>query len=315
MKKILPVILLACILALTSACGGSSQAAGETLPPQINPLSDTANRNTILVTLYFGYKSEKLLAGEERQINVPVNERIETTIVGSLVQGASASKTDFTSVINPETKIVNITDNKGYLFVTLSKEFLHAPSGRNDGVNESVRRYLAAYSIVNTLIEEGGYSRVQILVDRNDTGAGTAVTNLETGLSGNDPTEPLARDGGIILNSRNTMREIMSSVEMKDWSRLYDFISYKNTQGAAKPTLEQFKNAVAGKSIALSDSRIMDHISSADKDTDYVMTGFTLKVGDSEPQSKTNIPIYLVRENDIWKIPYDVLNQNFFDTD
>ncbi|MEI6101898.1 MAG: GerMN domain-containing protein, partial [Eubacteriales bacterium] len=286
MKKIIISAFLICVLVMASACGSQGTETSTSAQPQINPLSDAANRNTMMVNLYYGYKTEQLLAGEERQINVPVNERIETTVVTNLIQGASTSKSDFSSVINPDTKIVNVTDNNGFLFVTLSKEFLLAPAGRqNENMNENIRRYLAAYSIVDTLIEEGGYTRVQILIDRNDTGAGTAITNMETGLTGNDPTEPLARDGGIILNSRNTMREIMSSIQMKDWSRLYGFISYKDTQGIAKPTLDQFKNAVTSKNIVLSGSQVTDHISSTDLDTDYVMTSFTIKAGDNEPQS------------------------------
>ncbi len=316
MRKIAIVLtILAALALLLAACGEGNTAATATAEPQINPLSDAANRNSVLVNLYFGYKAEQLLAAEERQINVPVNERIETTIVRNLIQGASTSKADFTSVINSDTKIVNITNNNGILFVTLSKEFLHAPATRqNENMNENIRRYLAAYSIVDTLIEQEGYARVQILVDRNDTGAGTAITNSEIGFSGNDPTEPLARDGVDILNSRNTMREIMLSLEKKDWSRLYGFISYKDTQGVAKPTLDQFKNAITGKNIVLSGSQVTDHIASTELDRDYVLANFTIKAGDSEPQGRSNIPVYLVRENDLWKIPYDVFTNNFMST-
>lgn len=315
MKKVFIIsILIAAVLAVTS-CGAGLNTPSASEEPQINPLSDAANRNSVSVNLYFGYKNEQLLAGEERQINIPVNERIETTVVTNLIQGVSSSKADFTSVINPDTKIVNITDNNGILFVTLSKEFLHEPANRQtENMNENIRRYLAAYSIVDTLIEQEGYARVQILVDRNDTGAGTAITNSEIGFSGNDPTEPLARDGGSILNSRNTMREIMSSLEKKDWSRLYGFIAYKDTQGVAKPTLDQFKNAVTGKNIVLSGSQVTDHISSTEPDKDYVLTDFTIKAGDSEPQTRKNIPVYLVRENDLWKIPYDVFSSYFMNT-
>jgi hypothetical protein len=236
-------------------------------------------------------------------------------LISNLIQGASTYKADFSSVINPDTKIVNITDNDGYLFVTLSKEFLLPPDDTaTQDIDENIRRYLAAYSVVDTLIEKTGYYRVQILIDRDDSGAGTPITNGEIGLPGNDPTEPLGWEGSIILNSRNTMREIMTSIQRKDWNRLYSFISYKDTQGDARPTLDDFKNEVSGERIVLSNSEVIDHISSTDLYTDYVLANFTIKLGDNEPRTMTYMPIYLVRENDLWKIPYDIFKSCFFDT-
>jgi hypothetical protein len=316
MKRVILLILIAIILTGFVACAQTSEVAdSEDGVPQINPLSEAASRDNVLVNLYYGYKTEQLLVGESREINVPVNERIEVTLISNLIQGASTSKADFSSVINPDTKIVNITDNDGYLFVTLSKEFLLPPDDTaTQDIDENIRRYLAAYSVVDTLIEKTGYYRVQILIDRDDSGAGTPITNGEIGLPGNDPTEPLGWEGSIILNSRNTMREIMTSIQRKDWNRLYSFISYKDTQGDARPTLDDFKNEVSGERIVLSNSEVIDHISSTDLYTDYVLANFTIKLGDNEPRTMTYMPIYLVRENDLWKIPYDIFKSCFFDT-
>jgi len=313
MKKWILIIIIMLLIAAFAGCSAVQSEESDSSVPQINPLSEAASRDNVLVNLYYGYKAEQLLVGEAREINVPVNERIEVTLVSNLIQGASTSKADFTSVINPDTKIVNITDNDGYLFVTLSKEFLLPPSDTAaQDINEDIRRYLAAYSVVDTLIEKAGYYRVQILIDRDDSGAGTPITNAEIGLPGNDPTEPLAWEGSIVLNSRNTLREIMNSIQRKDWSRLYGFIAYKDTQGVARPTLDDYKNEISGKKIVLSNSEVADHISSTDLYTDYVFAGFSIKLGDSEPRTKTYMPIYLVRENDLWKIPYDVFKSCFF---
>ena len=315
MKKLINFILLIILAAGLIGCTAVPAEQTASSVPQINPLSEAASRDNVLVNLYYGYKAEQLLVGEAREINVPVNERIEVTLVSNLIQSASTSKADFTSVINPDTKIVNISDNDGYLFVTLSKEFLLPPADMTtQDMDENIRRYLAAYSVVDTLIEKAGYYRVQILIDRDDSGAGTPITSSEIGLPGNDPTEPLGWEGSLILNSRNTMREIMNSIQRKDWNRLYAFIAYKDTQGVSRPTLDDFKNEVTGERLVLSDSEVVDHISSTDLYTDYVLTNFTLKLGDSEPRTKTYMPIYLVRENDLWKIPYDVFKNCFFDT-
>ena len=94
-------------------------------------------------------------------------------------------------------------------------------------MKENVRRYLAFYSIVNTIVEYSNYDYVQIFIDRDGTGSGSPITNEECGLSGEESIEPKGRNGSIILNEENTMREVMNSLESKDWSRLYDFIAYK----------------------------------------------------------------------------------------
>ncbi len=314
MKRVILSIIILMLAAALIGCTGITAEESATDSPQINPLSEVASRESVLVNLYYGYKTEQLLVSEVREINVPVNERIEATLVSNLIQGASTSKADFTSVINPDTKIVNITDNDGYLFVTLSKEFLLPPEDIEDqSIDEDIRRYLAAYSIVDTLIEKAGYYRVQILIDRDDSGAGTPITNAEIGLPGNDPTEPLAWEGTIILNSKNTMGEIMNSIQRKDWNRLYGFIAYKDTQGASRPTLDDFKNEVSAEKIVLSNSEVAGHISSTDLYTDYVFCNYTIKLGENEPRTMTYMPIYLTRENDLWKIPYDVFQDCFFD--
>jgi hypothetical protein len=315
MKKVILSIAILILAAALVACTGISPEESATAVPQINPLSEAASRDNVLVNLYYGYKSEKFLVSEVREINVPVNERIEATLVSNLIQGASASKADFVSVINPSTKIINITDNDGYLFLTLSKEFLLPPDDiANQSIDEETRQYLAAYSIVDTLIEKTGYYRVQILIDRDDSGAGTPITNAEIGLPGNDPTEPLAWDGSIILNSRNTMGEILNSIERKDWNRLYGFIAYKDTQGVSRPTLDDFKNEVVAERIVLSNSEVAGHISSTDLYTDYVLCNFTIKLGENEPRTMTYMPVYLTRENDLWKIPYDVFQDCFLNS-
>ena len=312
MKKVTIIIFTVIFIIIFTSCRNIEPQETPNIP-EVNPLAETVERDKTIVNLYFSYRDEQLLVSEAREITVPINERIDVKILENLIKGVSTSKADFFSNINPRTKIVNISDNAGYLFVTLSKEFL-SPSSDIIGDKENTTKYLAAYSIVNTLIEQGGYYRVQILIDRDDSGSGTPITKAEIGLEGDEPTEPLARNGEIILNSRSTMREIMQSIEMKDYNRLYNFIAYKNQSGQDRPTLDEFKNAITGYKIVLSTPEIVDHISSTDLNNDKIIVNFTIKIGEEEPLAKTNVTVQVTKENDIWKITYDTLANVFFDS-
>jgi hypothetical protein len=110
------------------------------------------------------------------------------------------------------------------------------------------------------------------------------------------------------------MGEILNSIERKDWNRLYGFIAYKDTQGVSRPTLDDFKNEVVAERIVLSNSEVAGHISSTDLYTDYVLCNFTIKLGENEPRTMTYMPVYLTRENDLWKIPYDVFQDCFLNS-
>lgn len=308
MKKIICLLVAVAIIFSLAGCSEKNDVSNEEVLPQINPVPENEGREKESVNLYFGYKSEQLLTYETRDIAVPINERIEVTICKNLIKGPSISKADFTAVINPNTKVVDISDNDGFLFVTLSKEFLMPPEeSEESGPRENLRRYLAVYSVITTLIEHGGYDRVQILIDRDDSGTGTPITNAEVGLEGDEAFDPHGRNGAVVLNSRNTAREILLSIEMKDWSRLYGFVAYKNSEGKERPTTDDFNIQISTSKVNISDIEIVDHINSTSVYTDKVFVNYVIKIGDGEPQEKKNVPIKLVRENDVWKIYFEDL--------
>ena len=66
---------------------------------KINPLPEAANKVDREVTLYFRYSNENMLAGETRIIDVPVNERIEMTVLKEIFNGPSQNSQELFSVI------------------------------------------------------------------------------------------------------------------------------------------------------------------------------------------------------------------------
>lgn len=321
MKKriilILAFILMFSVMAVS--CTNKSEEAPEIIDkksPIINPLPEAVNKNKATVRLYFGYLNKKLLVSETNTLDVPANENIEESIIKALISGPSATRVESVRLIHPKTEILQIHGDGAdvILSITLSKEFLQPVStlGDEEEGYEKTRRYLAVYSIVNSLIEQGKYSRVRILIDDNNTGTGRPLTNLEAGLDGAGATEPFGRNGEIELNNAsNTMREILNAAQEKDWETLYGFLSYKNAYDQEKPSLEDFKNEVIYAKMAVSGAEVIDSISTPDGLTNIVMTSYSLKLGDDEAKSLANVPIRLTQENDGWKMTYNVFKTSF----
>jgi hypothetical protein len=298
-----------------TACAAPVTGVEQDAVVPINPLPEAESKEKTTARLYFGYQQERLLVGENRVVDVTEFESIEKSIIGELAKGPSAERMEFTQLINPATQVVNIEAQGQFLFVTLSQEFLQNFGTEIDLTdeeqlsNEKRRRYLAVYSIVNTIVEQGTYSRVSILID--EEGSGRPITLAEAGLEAEEPAEPFERDNEIALTARNTTREVLAAVEKKEWGALYGYIAYKNTYGGDKPSQEDFTNEIVSSKLSVSGAQILDDVISQDGATDIIMVDYELKLQDGEPRSLTNIPIKLVQENGVWKITYSTFKNKF----
>ena len=312
-KHILTLVIILMVLFTLPSCSPKvAEPKDATL--QINPIAESVNREQVTTRLYFGYLGEQLLVGENRVFDAPDTESREKSIIQELIKGPSVVRTDFTQLINSSTKVVNVESQDQFLFVTLSKEFLEPASGEFDPTDEEqaemekTRKYLAVYSIVNTLVEQGTYSRVSILIDED--GNGRMLTKAEAGIEGgSDPTAPFERNGAIALSSSNTMREILSAIERKDWNYLYGYISNKNSYDYDKPTIEDFRNEVT--KVSVSNYEVLDDVTAQDGSSAVVLVNYDLKLADGETRKMINIPVRLAQEKDVWKITYNVFKSKF----
>ncbi|MEA5002876.1 MAG: GerMN domain-containing protein, partial [Christensenella sp.] len=205
--KTIICIGLVCLLTLASvACAPVEKEADESPSSavQINPLPEAISKDKSSARLYFGFMDQPLLVGESHSFDVPINESIENSIIRELIKGPLSTRNDLKAVINPQTSLVNVRSEGQFLFVTLSSDFLKPidEKASSDSTYEKTRRMLAVYSIVNTLIEQGTYSRVQILIDDDGMGTGRPLTLSEAGLDGDGAVEALERNGEIILSGR-----------------------------------------------------------------------------------------------------------------
>lgn len=108
------------------------------------------------LTLYFANKDGKQLSfSKKTEIRYNVNTSIERLVVEQLIKGTSASGTQ--STVPESTKIIGVSVKEGICYVNLDSKFV------TDSYDISPE--VVIYSIVNSIIENGSVTKVQILID------------------------------------------------------------------------------------------------------------------------------------------------------
>lgn len=303
--------MLIILIAAFAGCAAAQEQNSPANTPDINPNAEAANKDTAEVTLYFGYMKEDLLAGEARKINVPVNEKTEKAVINALIAGPSADRDKLSGLFWGDVKLVKVDSNADILFVTLSNDFVSTNPVKVSLESGAIadQKKLAILSIVNTIVEMGNYSSVQIEVDREGGKIGERITEYEAGWSGDTSTylEPLGWSGDVVLTPEKTLQEALTSFQNKDWTRLYDFTAYNSPDGTVKPDLTGFSGALSGQGNILESYNVIGTNVSYNGQTAVVMMDYTINTRTGDTITKTDIPVVMVRENDIWALSYTSL--------
>lgn len=109
------------------------------------------------IRLYFADESGGQLIAGYREKHYSTNTSLERFVVEELIAGPSGQIEGMYPSINPNTKIINITTKDGICYVNLDENFLT--------VVNNVSTEVSVYSIVNSLVELSGITKVQILVN------------------------------------------------------------------------------------------------------------------------------------------------------
>ncbi len=320
MRRIIICILIM-ILALTSGCSVLNNITDEMQEStDINPLPEAANRVDKQVVLYFRYTDENVLAGEMRKIDVPVNERIEMAVLKEVFNGPSNDSQELLSVIPKTASIESVSDSGDYLFVTLSKEFISdsklASVDKSDEEAYSQAKDemdLAIQSIVNTLIELGGFSRIQILVDMNQSGRGERIKLTDIGVESVEGSNlgPVGWKGSVILDAENTVGLLLETFRERDFEDLYSLISYNDSRNTISPAKDEFINTLNSMQTIIEEYKVLDAKVSADGQSAIVAINFTLKSKDGNTVAKDNIILRLKQEKNLWKVEYSSFESVF----
>jgi hypothetical protein len=321
MKKIRLIVLLIVLSVVFSSCSVlPSMRENREETTKINPLPEAANKIGKEVTLYFRYIDENMLAGETRNIDVPVNERIEMTVLNEIFNGPSQDSQELFAVIPENASIVSVSDSGDYLFVTLSAEFiseskLAAVQIEDEEAYTKAKEEmnLCIYSVVNTLIELGGFSRIQILIDTNDSGRGERIKLIDIGVESLEGAslEPLGWDGSLILNPENTVGLLLEVFGKRDFEKLYSLIAYNDSENINSPSKDEFIGNLSSLETSIEEHSVLDSKVSADGQSVIVPVSFTQKNKNGDTITKDNIILKLRRERNLWKVEYSSFKNVF----
>lgn len=282
----------------------------------LNPTTENVLKEQVIVMLYFGYTGDSYLASDMRTVKIPVTKRIEQVIVEELLKGPISDKLELETLFNPNVRVIMVSDNNDYIFVTLSKEFLINPDPKKISQNDfNISKKLAIYSIVNSLTELGRFSRVQILIDAENNEQGARIKRKDAGFIGDSNQEqllePLARDAKLILSPENTVRAMMKAFIEKDWDKVYGYLATKDNNQVLKPEPDEFRNTLVSVAPTLDSSEILDGTISNDGQTAVVTTNYKIKMKNSKSVEYILAPLRLIRERQMWKIVFPAISSIF----
>lgn len=292
---------------ITERTDGVDNAYTEDILPESQ---NNAYSQQVDATLYFRYLSEDLLAGVEQQFNVTAENTLEQLVVQALIDGPQETQYQYNALINPDTRVVSVKEQSGYLSVTLSSEFLERMGQDID--QEATRRRLGVLSIVNAVTAIGNYSRVLILIDENNTGNGERLTYAEAGWEelGERTIEPMERDSSVILSPENVLDTVMSAIVEKNYERLEYYLAAADYDGAARPNGTGVAEAFAGKASIVGYSLEGPANVSGDGKRAVLMLSITYIDAGGHTAQLTALPIRMLRE-DVWKVSFQALNTMF----
>ena len=265
------------------------------------------NVDTAVVSLYFRYMDEPMLASETRMLSVPRDQSLEFAIVQALVQGPSAGHSELRGLIPAEAKVESVVSRGNILFVTFDEGFLK-DSVPDDWANDEdwrreapTLRRLTVQSLTASLTEQFAYTGVQILVHKPNV----VQTNLRldnayylTGASG--PSEPVQRDETLLLTPQHTAEIVLTAWQTHDAERLYQYIGEADRPSYATWT-ETFATAAACSAFSVSGGTVSGDGQNATLCVDL----HTLSQGAASETAA--YPLILTRESGVWKIGYSKL--------
>lgn len=317
MKRITLLFTCTFLLLLLSSCAlaGNPLERAEATPVPGIPMklhSATAtdeNADKMEITLFYRYEQSDMLSSETRLISVPRDESPEMITIRQLLSGPQASHTELKRLFPHNTAVVDVHSTDDTLFITFTEDLL------NDGIPQQwsndpiwkteapLRRKLTMQSLVATITENFSYPYVQVMLSGSQTqDIGARLDNSyfldgRTGLA-----DRLTRDETALLTMQNAALTILKAWQLHDYELLYQFTSSLYSQ---KPAYPDFVDALEDCATLTAYAAGVGY-SSVDSKHATVTLELSYRVNDQE-YSCSAYPLRLVRDNDLWKIPYEEL--------
>jgi len=314
MKK-LCLLLLCCLLLTGCASVGNPLEQAEATPVPGLPMTlhsaeaPLDNADKMEITLFYRYQESGMLGSETRSITVPKDESPEMVTVRQLLAGPQASHTDLTRLFPHNTSVVNVTAGEDTLYITLSEDLLSdaVPQQWQDDPawqqEAPLRRKLTMQSLAATMTENFSYPYIQVLISYNrSTSVSMRLENSyfldgRTGLA-----DRLTRDERLLLTMQNTALTILKAWQERDYELLYRFTVAEHDE---MPAYTDFVEQLDSCAILTDYSASAGHVAAGSRRA-TVTLDLTYRQ-DGQEQRCAAYPLWLDREDNIWKISYESL--------
>lgn len=280
---------------------------------QIDPDPDITSTQEEHAVLYFGDSTGNYLVPEFRLIDRPANQSVEEYIVKALVEGPDDELGGKQVLINPDCKVTSVKDSADILTITLNRNFMDwSFLGVKDDAEVARLKNLAVSSIVNSLVEATGYSKIQLLVDKENIGVGTRLLAKEIGMVGeaDEVLGPIGWRGDIILDAERTVSVLLSSIQKGDVDVAYSLIAYFDKEQAPKPSTNSFEQVLKEMPV-IEGYQIFGFSPNPQNKHCRVIVSYVLRTDDARTLTRESVPVELVRENDVWKMKYSEFESLF----
>lgn len=299
MKKFLAIICAGIIL-----CGCGNGYIRESSGDGILPVQDGTEFSTSsTMPLYFRYYTEPMLIRNSVNIDVTSQQLPEYYAISALITGVSGDKREAEKCFGKNTSLISATEGDGVLYVTLSDGFLTDTKAEEDAKTRENRK-LALYSIVNTVVEMGSYSGVQLYLSNTATNVSYRPDTYEMGLTDN-PAEStvlgvVTRNTSLILTPSNTVKAALNHYANRDWEKFYLYIGSENTM----PLQEELADDLDYLALTLRDiSSEENYTVSESGKTATVIASFRVH-RENRGYALTDIPLKVINKNGVWLMDY-----------
>ena len=294
--------------------------AGEEAAPVVQEPVFEADMQTasdeMEVTLYYRYGNTALLGMERARLEALKSEPLARSVVEKLVAGPDAAHGRLSGVFPSGTRVLSVTEEGSVVYVTLSEAFLGRPDGApSDWEDLSVwqeeatlRRWLAAQSIVCALTEGGRCQRVQLYVAQDENDAPRRIPLAWFDLNAADPAVVLAaisREENAILTPRRAMQTILDAWQARDWAGVYALLC--PAQGEQMPTLSVFEARMREADVSLLTAQVSEGTVDVGGQTATIVLDGAIRssAGGDTRLIRESVP--LVRTADNWTMRMDTL--------
>ena len=291
----------------------------EEAPEQSEPLFAAASvpqaSDMLDVTLYYRFAQTDVLGMELAQIDVSRDETIARSIVERLVEGPDAAHGRLTGVFPQGTRVLSVVPEGTTVYVTLSDAFLGRPDGAPADWEDltvwqeeaTLRRWLAAQSLVCALTEGGRYQRVQLCVAQSDDDAPLRIPLYYFNRQGRDMSIVLAactRDEATVLTPQRAMQMILDGWQRRDWERVFELLC--PTADEALPTLSAFEAQMREADVSLLKADISGgSVDAVGTTATLVLDGAIRSQGGDAQMIRESVP--LRRHADNWAMTLETL--------